>query len=274
MESYKGVVVFLIVGELINSTRRKVGRAIRDRDDSLIRRLARCQMEAGAQVIDLNAGESMEKEVEDLLWLIAVVEEELGPNVRLAIDTSDPKAMVSGLKACSGRPVLNSVSNEKTKESLLELAVQCDADIIGLAMGERGMPKTVKDRISEIRTLLRKCEQVGIDHDRLYMDLICMSVGSSPEQGRAVLDVVRRTKEELGVKTFMAVSNVSFGLPNRRLLNRTYLAMLIEAGLDGVILDPTDTGVMETICAARALTGKDNYCMGYIRYCRNRRGDG
>jgi 5-methyltetrahydrofolate--homocysteine methyltransferase len=98
-----------------------------------------------------------------------------------------------------------------------------------------------------------------------------MSVGSSIEQGTQALQGVRRVNEELGVKTFAAVSNVSFGLPNRQLLNRTFLAMLIEAGLDGAIMDPTDSGMMNTVYASRALLGRDNYCMQYIKQQKRRR---
>jgi len=256
----------LVVGELINSSRRQVGKAIKNRDDILIRSLARSQIEAGAHAIDLNAGESMGKEEEDLLWLIEVVESELGPDVRLAIDTSNPAVMNAGLKACSGRPIVNSISNEKGKEELIDLAACSETDVIGLAMGEYGMPRSTEDRIAEARALLEKCQKAGLDRERLYVYVICMSVASSQDQGSAVLEAVRRMKRELGVKTFAAVSNVSFGLPNRRLLNQTYLAMLLEAGLDGAILDPTDEGIQDTMYAACALTGEDNYCMGYIKH--------
>jgi len=263
--------MFFIVGELINSTRPQVGEAIAEKNDSLIRRLAHSQVEAGAQVIDLNAGQSLENEVQDLLWLIGVVEDELGKDVRLAIDTSNPEAMEAGLKICSGRPVINSISNEKGKENLIALAAESEAEVVGLAMGEHGMPKTADDRLEETRALLEKCDRVSLDRDRLYVDMICMSVGSGQEQGTQVLQAVRRAKQELDVKTFAAGSNVSFGLPNRRLLNRTFLAMLVEAGLDGALIDPTDRRIMDTIYASRALLGRDNYCMQYIKQQKRRR---
>jgi len=263
--------MFFIIGELINSTRRTVGKAIAEKNDSLIRRLAHSQVEAGAQVIDLNAGQSLENEVQDLLWLIGVVEDELGKDVRLAIDTSNPEAMEAGLKTCSGRPVINSISNEKGKENLIALAAESEAEVVGLAMGEHGMPKTADDRLEETRALLEKCDRVSLDRDRLYVDMICMSVGSGQEQGTQVLQAVRRAKQELDVKTFAAGSNVSFGLPNRRLLNRTFLAMLVEAGLDGALIDPTDRRIMNAIYASRALLGRDNYCMQYIKQQKRRR---
>jgi len=261
-----------IIGELINSSRPQVGKAISDKDDALIRMLAKSQIEAGAHAIDLNAGQSVGREEEDLLWLIEVVQAEVGPEVRLAIDTSNPEVMAAGLEACSGSPVLNSISNEKGKETLIELAAQRDVEVIGLALGKHGMPKTAEDRVREARALIEKCKQAGVNLDRLYIDVICMSVGSNPDQGREVLEAVRRTKRELGVKTFAAVSNASFGLPNRRLLNRTCLAMLLEAGLDGAILDPSDKGIRDTIYAACALRGEDSYCIQYIKYHRRDKG--
>ncbi len=260
--------MFLIVGELINSTRKRVGGAIREHDEGHIRKLAREQRAAGADVIDLNAGQSMDRELDDLLWLIGVVEDELGAGARLGIDTSDPDVMEKAIATCSASPLMNSISNEPSKKPLLELAAECGCEVIGLAMGEVGMPKTAEDRVTETAALVEKCEAAGVPRDRLYVDLICMSVASSSDQGRELLTALRRVDDELSVKPLVAVSNVSFGLPNRRLLNRAFLAMLIEAGLAGAILDPTDPGIAETICAARALLGSDEYCMDYIKHHR------
>lgn len=264
--------MFFIIGELINSTRGEIAKAIKEKDEALIRRLARTQSEAGAHVIDLNAGQSMENEVRDLQWLIGVVEDELGKEVRLAIDTSNPEAMETGLRTCSTPPVVNSISNEKGKIGLIKLAAQSGAEVIGLAMGEHGMPKTADDRLEETRALMEKCDHAGLAAERLYVDMICMSVGSGPDQGRQVLQAIQQTKDALGIKTFTAVSNISFGLPNRRLLNRTFLAMLIEAGLDGAIMDPTDKRMMDAIYTSRALLGLDNYCMKYIKAQKAKRG--
>lgn len=255
----------LIVGELINSTRKRVGQAIADHDEGYIRQLAKRQSEAGADVIDLNAGQSMERELEDLVWLIEIVEDELGSGVRLCIDTSSPDVMAEAIGRCSTLPMMNSISNEGSKAPLFQIAAEHGCDVIGLAMGERGMPRSAQDRVDETVALVEKCEKAGIACDRLYVDLICMSVASSPQQGLAVLEAVRRVREDLSVKPFVAVSNISFGLPNRRLLNRTFLTMLIENGLTGAIIDPTDPGMMEAISASEAVIGADEYCMSYIR---------
>ncbi|MEE8592784.1 MAG: dihydropteroate synthase [Candidatus Bipolaricaulota bacterium] len=257
--------MFLIIGELINSTRKRVGQAIQDHDEEHIRDLARRQAAAKAGAIDLNAGQSMAREFDDLCWLIELVEDELGPDVRLAIDTSDPDVMAKAIDKCSSSPIINSISNEPAKEPLIRVAAACGCDVIGLAMGEQGMPRTGENRFSETVALVEKCSAAGVDQDRLYVDLVCMSVASSPEQGCELLSAVRKVNDELGVKTLAAVSNVSFGLPNRRLLNRTFLSLLLEAGLAAAILDPTDPGTSDVLCAARALLGSDEYCMEYIQ---------
>jgi len=257
-----------IIGELINSSRAQVKEAISRRDEGVIRQLARAQVEAGADALDLNAAESMEQEPDDLRWLVEVVQDELG-EVRLSIDTASPEAMEAGLSACRARPIINSISNEATRRPIIELAARTEAEVIGLPMGQAGMPKTAEERLAEARALVEACEEAGIPRERLLIDVLCMSVGSNPDQGLAALAATRRIKE-LGVRTCAAVSNVSFGLPRRRLLNRTFLAMLVAQGLSAAILDPTDQGMMETLLAAEALTGKDKYCMEYIRYHRKK----
>ena len=257
-----------IIGELINSSRAQVKEAISRRDEGVIRGLARAQVEAGADALDLNAAESMEQEPDDLRWLVEVVQDELG-EVRLSIDTASPEAMEAGLSACRARPIINSISNEATRRPIIELAARTEAEVIGLPMGQAGMPKTAEERLAEARALVEACEEAGIPRERLLIDVLCMSVGSNPDQGLAALVATRRIKE-LGVRTCAAVSNVSFGLPRRRLLNRTFLAMLVAQGLSAAILDPTDQGMMETLFAAEALTGKDKYCMEYIRYHRKK----
>ena len=262
--------MFLVIGELINATRTKVAEAIDERNGDLIRGLARRQHDAGAGAIDLNAGHDAERELENLLWLLEVVEDEVGTDVFLAIDTSNATVMEKAIAACSARPMINSISNEPAKRSLIDIAVASGCQVIGLAMGEHGMPSTSADRVAESGALTSRFVRAGGDPKRLYVDLICMSVATGPEQGRELLSSIRTVKRELPVKTLAAVSNVSFGLPNRRLLNRAFLAMLIEAGLDGAILDPTDEGLVDTLCAARALTSEDDFCMDYIRRHRSK----
>lgn len=261
--------MFLAIGELINSTRDEVKKALKDKDEGFIRKLAREQAEAGADAIDLNAGESREKEKDDMDWLIDIVEDEVD-DVRIAVDTPDPEVLEFGLEKVSNKPVINSISNEEDKSAAREIASHYDADIIGLAMGEEGMPETVEDRLNETEAILEKCDKLGIDKDSLYIDVIAMTIGSNQEQGQYVIDSVRQIKEKFGVKTNIGLSNMSFGLPNRALINRTVFAMLLEAGLDAALIDPTDEPMMDTLKAAEALLGEDKSCLGYLKYIRSK----
>ncbi len=265
--------MFLVIGELINATRQTVASALEIMDDSVIRRLASSQSQAGAHAIDINAAQAQGREAETMLWLIEIVESELGEGARISIDTADTEVMMSAIGACKGRPIVNSISNESSKQELLELAAASEADVIGLALGDRGMPKSSADRLAEAETLLRRWQKAGGDEKRLYIDIICMAVACSGDQGVAAVDAVRDVKGSLGALTFAAASNVSFGLPNRRLLNRAFLSMLVVAGLDGAVLDPTDQEMMNTLCAARAIAGADHFCLEYIRRHKRRKAD-
>ena len=261
----------LIIGELINSSRKQVKQALERKDEEVIRTLARAQVEAGAHVLDLNAAEMLEKEVEYLVWLVRVVQDEVG-DVKLSIDTSNPEAMEAALSACRTRPIINSVSNEASRREILELAARVEAEVIGLPLGWKGMPRDALGRLEEARELVSRCEERGIGRDRLYIDILCMAVGSDQTQGLAALEAARLVKAELGVRVCGAVSNVSFGLPRRRVLNGAYLAMMIAFGVDAVIMDPTDEGMWETLISAEALAGKDKHCLNYIRCFRGKGG--
>lgn len=260
-----------IIGELLNSSNQKVRESIRNRNDMFIRKIARAQIEAGADALDLNAAQSLEREPEDLKWMVEVVQDEVG-DVRLSLDTTNIKAMELGLKACRSRPILNSVSNEPSRRLMLELAAEYDAEIIGLPIGGRfKIPKTAEERAVEAYALLEACERVGIKRERLWIDVLCMPVGSEPNQVRAILDAAYRIRKELRVRVLGAVSNISWGLPNRSLLHRAFLPMLIAAGVSGFILNPTDQKLMETLLAAQTLVGLDPYCKSYIQYHRKRK---
>ncbi len=157
--------MFTIIGELINSTRDPVKKALKERNGKKIRKLTRDQWEAGAEIVDVNAGEMMEEEVEVTGWLIDIIQDEV-EEIRLALDTAKPEVMEAGLRKCNNRPVINSVNNKEENEEIRKLASEAEADVIGLAMGERGMPEDVEGRLRETEALLDKCENIGIEKER------------------------------------------------------------------------------------------------------------
>ncbi|UCD54093.1 MAG: dihydropteroate synthase [Dehalococcoidia bacterium] len=264
----------IVLGELINSTRKSVQKALAEKDEATIRRLAREQLEAGADIIDVNTATSMEKEIDDMNWVIGLVYDEVGEDTRIAIDTPNPKAMAAGLKLCKARPLLNSVNNDPRQKELIDIAKGAESDIVGLPMGGKtAMPKTVEERLEETDILVCTLEQAGIDLNRLYIDTIVMTIGSNQEQGRAVIDSTREVKRRFGdkgVKTSVGLSNVSFGLPKRTLLNQAFLAMLLEAGLDMAVIDPRDEGMMNILRASEAIIGTDQNCLKYMRHVRGK----
>ena len=264
----------IVLGELINSTRKSVQKALAEKDEATIRRLAREQLEAGADIIDVNTATSMEKEIDDMKWVIGLVYDEVGEDTRIAIDTPNPKAMAAGLKLCKARPLLNSVNNDPRQKELIDIAKGSEGDIVGLPMGGKtAMPKTVEERLEETDILVCTLEQAGVDLNRLYVDTIVMTIGSNQEQGRAVIDSTREVKRRYGskgVKTSVGLSNVSFGLHKRTLLNQAFLAMLLEAGLDMAVIDPRDEGMMNILRASEAIIGTDQNCLKYMRHVRGK----
>jgi 5-methyltetrahydrofolate--homocysteine methyltransferase len=264
----------LIIGELLNSTRKAVKEALQAKDEATIRRLAREQVEAGADILDINTATSMEKEIDDMKWVIGLIHDEVG-EVRLAIDTPKPEAMAAGLEFCRARPVINSINNDpRLQQGLIPLVKEYDADIIGLTMGGKtGMPNTVGERLQEVEQLINTLEEAGVSLHRLFIDPLVMSIGSNPDQARVVINTIREIKRRYGsrgVKTTTGLSNVSFGLPNRSLLNQAFLAMLLEAGLDMAVINPKDEEMKNILRASEALLGIDAHCLQYIRYVRSR----
>jgi len=265
------VTQIIVVGELINSTRKSVKAALEAKDEAAIRRLAREQVEAGADIIDVNTATSMENEIEDMKWVIGLIHDEVG-KVRLAIDSPNPKAMEAGLALCQERPLINSINNDSRERAFIEIAKKVEGDIVGLPMGGKtGMPKTLEERLEEVDIMICNLDDAGIDVSRLYIDSIVMTIGSNQEQGRAVIESTREIKKRYGgrgVKTSVGLSNISFGLPHRTLINQAFLAMLIEAGLDMAFIDPKDMGMMNMMRASEAIVGTDVGCLKYIKHVR------
>lgn len=267
------MIKIIVVGELINSTRKSVQAALEAKDEAIIRRLAREQVEAGADIIDVNTATSLEREIDDMKWVIGLIYDEVG-EVRLAIDTPKPEAMKAGLELCRARPLINSINNEPRQRELIDIVKGVEADIVGMPMGGKtAMPKTVEERLEEVKLLTRTLKEAGVDLQRLYIDTIVMTIGTNQEQGRAVIDTTREIKkryESEGVKTSVGLSNVSFGLPNRTLLNQAFLAMLLEAGLDMAFINPKSEAMMDMLRASESILGADQNCIRYLRYVRSK----
>ena len=254
-----------IIGERINTSRKHINRAVSEKDKEYIQEQARMQDKAGADYIDVNAGTSVSAEVGDLEWLMDVVQEVT--DKPLCIDSANPKAIESALKRSkNGIPIVNSITGEKNRiDNILPLVKEYNTKVVALTMDDSGMPENLEKRVDVARQLADRLTSEGISLDRVYFDILIRPISTNPDQVSYVLQAVSIIMKELkGAHTICGLSNVSFGMPKRNHINRSFLSLMINAGLDAAIIDPTETDMVSTIYATQALIGKDNFCMDYI----------
>jgi 5-methyltetrahydrofolate--homocysteine methyltransferase len=260
----------LIVGERINSSLSGVAEAIAARDGAFIEGLARHQAEAGARFLEVNAASHPGEEPAGLEWLVRTAQEAV--DLPLCLDSASPPAIEAALGVHRGRAIVNSITGEPGRaEGLLPLVKKYGCQVVGLAMGPEGVPRSAGERLSNARRLVEMVKDYGIPLDDLYLDPGVLPVSVDGGAGGEVLQALRDIKSTLGVKTILGVSNISFGLPRRRLLNRTFLAAATALGLDAAIMDPLDRELMATATAARALRGDDEHCLAYLAAYRQGR---
>ena len=260
----------LIVGEKINTSRKAVKEAVANQDSAFIRNLARQQAEGGAHYIDINCGTFIDRERELMTWLVEEVHEEL--DLPLCIDSPDPKAVSAGLAAHKkGQPMINSISGEKDRyRAILPLVKEYRAKIVVLCMDDEvGIPHDAQTRFKIARRVIDGLLEIGTPEDDIYVDPLIQPISTDTVNALSALDTIRMVKEAYpGTHAVCGLSNISFGLPERKLLNQTFMIMCMTAGLDGVILDPTDKRMMALIATGEALLNKDPYCGRYLKAYR------
>ena len=257
----------LIVGERINSSRSSIGHALENRDAALIKKEALMQKAAGAQMLDINCALKTKNEADDMAWLVALVQHET--NLPLSIDSPNPEAIESGLSNHTGKAIINSVTLEADRiKRIMPIAKKYDSFLIVLLMDEKGMPQDADDRFEMAKRVKHLAKDHSIPHENIYIDPLIRPISSEPRQGLEVIKAVRRIKEELNLKLICGLSNISYGLPERSILNAVYLAMIMSSGLDAAILDPTNKRIKSIIKVSSALLDKDEYCMEYLRSYR------
>ncbi len=260
----------LIVGESINGTIPKVGQAIQARDEAFLRELAKTQYECGAEMLDVNAGVAGGNEIEDLPWLIQLVQQVVP--VPLMIDSASPEALTAALAAYrhSELPILNSISGEEEKwRKLFPVVSEKKGKVVVLCMDDRGIPKTVDGRIAIAARLSDRLNQAGIPEGFIYFDPLVMAVSVESDAALVTLEAIRALHLKFPKSHIVCgASNVSMGLPGRKLINRTFIAMAIFAGLDTLFIDVRDQALLSTVYASRALANQDPYCMQYLKAFR------
>lgn len=255
----------IIIGEKINSTLKAIRPAMESRDKATIVDLAKRQYAAGAAYLDVNAGMFHDQELEILQWLIETIQEET--DAPFAIDSPNPKAILTGLKANkNGKPIINSITGEKERfNAILPLILEYKTGVIALCMDDRGMPETYQERVEIARSLIDNLTREGVALSDIYIDPMIRPIGTGAHYGTVALETIRTVKNEYpGVHLACGLSNISFGIPARKVMNQAFLVAAMTCGLDGAILDPLDKKLMTFLYATEALLGIDDFCMNYL----------
>ncbi|MGI6210000.1 MAG: dihydropteroate synthase [Anaerolineae bacterium] len=258
----------VLIGERINPTgKKRLAAAMVAGDLALIRRYAREQVEAGADVIDVNVGAAGVNEDVFLAEAVQAVAEEV--DVPIAVDSTRPKALEAALKVAPGRPLVNSINGEERSLSeILPLVAEFKLPTVALCMDDSGIPSDAQGRLAVARKIAERAEAVGVPREDLVVDCLALTVSSDANAALVTLEAMRLVREELGVNLTLGASNVSFGLPDRDLLNGVFLSLAIAAGLNAPIVDAAKS--RQYILAADVLLAKDEWAMRYITAFRQR----
>ncbi len=252
-----------VVGERINPTGKPaLEQALRAHDMDELLDEADAQAESGADVLDVNVGLSQVDEAALLGEAVQAIQ--AVTSLPLQIDTASPAAMERAMRLYNGKPMVNSVTcRQEDMDAIFPLVKKYGGVVIGLTMDEEGIPKTAEGRVRIAEKILRRAEEYGIGREDVVMDALTLAISAGAD-ARVTLEAARRIKEELGVRTILGISNVSFGLPGREQLNAAFLSMAVACGLDAAIVNPLSEPVMRALCAAQALVGADPDCASYI----------
>jgi 5-methyltetrahydrofolate--homocysteine methyltransferase len=263
----------VILGERINPTgKKRLAEALMAGDLEVVRQEALAQVDAGADILDVNVGAAGVNEVELLPAAVRLVLETV--EVPVAIDTADGKAMAAALATHKkvnpdGKPLINSVNGEEESMArVLPLVAEYGAAVIGLCMDDNGIPETPEQRLEVAKKIVARAEQHGILRENILIDCLALTVGADSNAAKITLDAIKMVREELGVNLALGASNVSFGLPDREILNGVFLGMAIDRGLNCPIVDAAK--VRKYILAADLASGRDEYAMRYLKDYRKR----
>lgn len=264
----------VLIGERINPTgKKRLAAALAEGDMEIVRKEAKAQVEAGADVLDVNVGAAGVDEVYLLPKAMRTVMETV--DVPVCIDSANIAALRTALAvhkelAPEGKPLINSVNGEEDRlKEVLPLVAEYKAAVIGLTMDDGGIPSTAEKRLAVARKIVIGAEALGIPRENLVIDCLALTVGADSQASLITLEAMQMVREELGVNMTLGASNVSFGLPDREVINWSFLAMAIQNGLNCPIVDATK--VRTAILAADMLLGRDEYAMRYIKAYKKRK---
>lgn len=256
-----------VIGERLNGMFLNVRKGIQEKDKSIIQKVALDQIKAGANALDINVGPASDKPIEAMVWLVETVQEVT--DIILCIDTPKFDVMKAGLEACTKNPkMINSTKGEEAKlDMFMPLAKEHDADIIGLCINEKGIPKDVNSRVETAAMIAMKAMEHGVDTDKLYIDPIVMPANVAQEQATIVLEAMAQFKmlSDPAPHIVVGLSNLGQGAEERELLTRTWIVMAVFNGLDAAIMDADDEKMKAAFITAELLMNKAIYSDSYIK---------
>jgi len=260
----------ILIGERINpSGKKKLAEALKDGDLEIVRREAIAQTQAGADILDVNVGTFGVDEVALLPRAVQTAMETVG--IPLCLDSTNHKALEAALKVYKGKALVNSVTGEeRSLAEVLPLVKEYEAAVVGLVQDDEGIPKNVEKRLAIAHKIVKRAEAAGISPENIVIDCLAPSIGADTNAGIAVLEAIRRIKDELGVNMILGASNVSFGLPDRDPLNNAFVSIAIAAGATCIIVDAAK--VRQTILSADLVLGHDKRARRYIEAYHKRQG--
>jgi cobalamin-dependent methionine synthase I len=260
----------IVVGELINASRKAMGPAIEARDAGLVSKTAVDQHRAGAHYIDVNAGIFVNKEADYLQWLVSTVQEAV--DAPCCIDSPDPKAIEAALSVHKKTAMINSISLEKDRyENMIGLIAGTDLKIVALCMSDDGMPETAEERLRIAEKLINGLAAHNIPLENIYVDPLVQPISTKDDFGMEFLAAVEGIMTRFkGIHTICGLSNISYGLPLRKFINRTFATMAVARGLDSLIVNPLDTQMMATLITAETLAGRDEFCTNFLHAYRKK----
>jgi len=263
----------VIVGERINPTNRKdLIMKIKAGEFEMLAGEAMKQVENGADVLDINVGVPGIDEKHAMLEALRIVQSAV--EVPLWIDTSNPQVLAEALKNVKGRPGINSTTGEeKRMDVVIPLAAEYGAALVGLCIDDAGIPQTSDKRVEIARKIIDRAEKHGLDRKNIIVDCVALACSTGESGARATLDTIRVCTEELGVNTTVGLSNVSFGLPDRPVLNAAFMLLCAGQGMTCFIGNPNDPNMQAALKSSKLFWGEDKFAMGYLKYYRKRQAE-
>ncbi|MBN1692872.1 MAG: dihydropteroate synthase [Dehalococcoidales bacterium] len=258
----------VIIGERINPTgRKKLSEALKAGDLDIVRKDALSQVAAGADIIDCNVNAPGVNDVEMLPKAVKVVQEAV--DAPMCLDSPTTEAIEAALKVYKGKPLINSVSGEEhSLKKVLPLVKEYGCAVVGLVQDDEGIPKNAERRIAIAHKIVERAEKAGVARENIVIDVLTFAIGAEPKSGLDVLEAIRRIREELGVNMTMGASNISFGMPDRAVINDAWASAVIVAGATALITDASK--IRPAVLATDLILGRDRFARRFIEDHRRR----